>query len=250
MKRNILIFLAAVVLAAIYFLIMNNKQTSTNDTALVPQVVPIEHASFVLNWNGKVIYADPVGADKFQGQDAPDLIILTDIHDDHFDPTALKALATDKTVIVMPQVAALKMPAELMPKVKIFTNGDTEEILGFKIEAIPMYNLPESPDAFHTKGRGNGYVLESRGERLYISGDTSGIPEMRALKDIDIAFVAMNLPYTMGVEEAADAVLEFAPKKVYPYHYRTPTGFSDVAKFKELVEAGGKNIEVVQLNWY
>ena len=118
------------------------------------------------------------------------------------------------------------------------------------MEAIPLFNLPESAKTFHAKGRGNGYVIEQGGARVYISGDTSGIPEMRALQGIDVAFVVMNLPYTMDVEEAADAVLAFAPKKVYPYHYRTPEGFSDVARFKELVNAGGKDIEVVQLKWY
>jgi len=250
MKKNILIFVAVVVLAVIYFLTMNNKPTGTSDVATGPEVVPIEHASFVLNWGGKVLYADPVDASKFAGQPEPDIILITDIHGDHLDPIALQALAKDKTAIVMPEAVALKMPAELMPQVSMIANGETKEILGFKIEAIPMYNLPESAETFHTKGRGNGYVIEQGGARVYISGDTSGIPEMRALQGIDVAFVVMNLPYTMDVEEAADAVLAFAPKKVYPYHYRTPEGFSDVARFKELVNAGGKDIEVVQLKWY
>ena len=92
--------------------------------------------------------------------------------------------------------------------------------------------------------------MEKEGKRVYISGDTSGIPEMRNLKNIDMAFVAMNLPYTMSVGEAADAVLAFKPKKVYPYHYRTPEGFSDVAKFKELVNGKNPEIEVIQLEWY
>ncbi|MEJ0001853.1 MAG: hypothetical protein WDN09_01555 [bacterium] len=92
--------------------------------------------------------------------------------------------------------------------------------------------------------------MEKAGTRVYISGDSSGTPEMKALKDIDMAFVAMNLPYTMGIEEAADAVLAFVPKKVYPYHYRTKDGFSDVAKFKELVNAENPAIDVVQLDWY
>lgn len=88
------------------------------------------------------------------------------------------------------------------------------------IEAIPLYNLPESEDSRHTKGRGNGYVIEKNGKRIYISGDTADIPEMRKLQNIDIALVCMNLPYTMSVEDAADAVLDFTPEKVLPYHYR------------------------------
>ncbi|MEO8732935.1 MAG: MBL fold metallo-hydrolase, partial [Flavobacteriales bacterium] len=118
------------------------------------------------------------------------------------------------------------------------------------ITAMPMYNLPDSPTAFHPKGRGNGYVLTFGGKRIYISGDTQGIPEMRALKNIDIAFVCMNLPYTMDVDEAADAVLAFKPKVVYPYHYRGKDRFSDVKKFKALVNAKDPAIEVRQEDWY
>jgi L-ascorbate metabolism protein UlaG (beta-lactamase superfamily) len=113
-----------------------------------------------------------------------------------------------------------------------------------------MYNLPESPTAMHTKGRGNGYVLGIGGKLIYLSGDTQGIPEMRSLKNIDIAFICMNLPYTMDIKEAADAVLEFKPKIVYPYHYRGKDGLSDINAFKALVEAGNKNIEVRLRTWY
>ena len=113
-----------------------------------------------------------------------------------------------------------------------------------------MYNLREEALKFHEKGRGNGYVIENDGMRVYISGDTEDIPEMRNLKDIDVAFVCMNLPYTMTVESAASGVLDFKPTKVYPYHYRGTEGLSDVAKFKELVNEGDAGIEVVQLDWY
>lgn len=109
-----------------------------------------------------------------------------------------------------------------------------------------MYNLPESPTAYHTKGRGNGYVLKIGGENIYISGDTSDIPEMRSLKNIDIAFVCMNLPYTMNVKTASQGVLAFKPKVVYPYHYRG----QDINEFKKLVNAGDKNIDVRIRNWY
>jgi L-ascorbate metabolism protein UlaG (beta-lactamase superfamily) len=113
-----------------------------------------------------------------------------------------------------------------------------------------MYNLREEALQFHKKGRGNGYVIELAGQRIYISGDTEDIPEMRKLQEIDKAFVCMNLPYTMPVESAADAVLDFKPKKVYPYHYRGQGGLSDVQKFKTLVNTGNSDIEVIQLNWY
>jgi L-ascorbate metabolism protein UlaG (beta-lactamase superfamily) len=122
--------------------------------------------------------------------------------------------------------------------------------MNIRVEAIPMYNLPESPDNRHTKGRGNGYVLTIGGKRIYISGDTEAIPEMRTLKNIDVAFVCMNLPYTMDVDQAADGVLDFVPKVVYPYHYRGKGGLSDIDKFKALVNKKNTNIDVRLRNWY
>ena len=142
------------------------------------------------------------------------------------------------------------LPVRLQAKCSLIANGEEVELDNVLIKGIPMYNLPESPDAFHPKGRGNGYELTMGGERIYISGDTQGIPEMRALKNIDVAFVCMNLPYTMDVDEAADAVVAFKPKVVYPYHYRGTDGFSDVKKFKALVQAKDPAIEVRLVDWY
>ena len=113
-----------------------------------------------------------------------------------------------------------------------------------------MYNLREEALQFHEKGRGNGYVLNINDERIYISGDTEDIPEMRNLKNIDKAFVCMNLPWTMTVKSAADAVLEFKPKAVYPYHYRGKEGKSDVNLFKKIVNDGNNSIDVLLLDWY
>ena len=113
-----------------------------------------------------------------------------------------------------------------------------------------MYNLREEALKFHTKGRGNGYVLAINNERIYISGDTEDIPEMRNLKNIDKAFVCMNLPYTMTVKSAASAVLDFKPKTVFPYHYRGTDGLSDVNLFKTIVNDSIKSIKVELLNWY
>ncbi len=128
----------------------------------------------------------------------------------------------------------------------VLNNGDNKMVEGIRIEAIPMYNLPEAADAFHTKGRGNGYVLTMGGKRVYLSGDTEDIPEMRNLKNIDVAFVCMNLPYTMNVEQAAQGVLAFKPKVVYPYHYRG----QDVNTFKSFVNNADPSIDVRLLNWY
>lgn len=211
-------------------------------------IQPITHATLVLTYQKKNIYIDPTGGvDAFKGLSAPDIILVTDIHGDHFDPKTIQAINTAKATMVVPQAVADKFPAEMdKQKVVILKNGENKTIEGISISAIPMYNLPEAPDAFHTKGRGNGYVLNIGGKNIYISGDTEDIPEMRSLKNIDIAFVCMNLPYTMDVNQAAQAVLAFKPKVVYPYHYRG----QDVNTFKTLVNNGDKSIEVRLRNWY
>lgn len=211
-------------------------------------IQPINHATLVLSFQNKNIYIDPLGgADAFKGLGAPDMILITDIHGDHLDPKTIDAINTAHAVIVVPQAVADKLPATTdKSKLVILKNGDKTTQLGVAIEAIPMYNLPESPTAMHTKGRGNGYVLNIGGKNIYISGDTADTPEMRSLKNIDIAFVCMNLPYTMDVATAARGVLAFKPKIVYPYHYRG----QDTNQFKALVNAGDPNIDVRLRNWY
>lgn len=225
--------------------------TTAPDAVEDIKIIPISHATGVLEWGEITIYIDPVGGvAAFAGQKPPDLILITDIHGDHLSVETLQELYTEKAKIVVPQAVADKIPTEFTPQIDVLHNGDTKERYDITIEAIPMYNLREEALNFHTKGRGNGYVLSKEGHRIYVSGDTEDIPEMRALKDIDMALVCMNLPYTMTVESAADAVLEFKPVQVYPYHYRGRPNVSDVAQFKALVNAGDPNIEVVQLDWY
>ena len=220
-------------------------------TTAAIKIYPVEHATAVIEWGDITVYIDPVGSvETLSAYKSPDLILITDIHGDHFSPETLEALQTEKAKIVVPQAVADKMPANFAPQLDVLNNGDTKERYGILIEAVPMYNLREEAKSFHEKGRGNGYVLTMGGERLYFSGDTEDIPEMRALKNIDKAFVCMNLPYTMTEESAADAVLEFQPKEVYPYHYRGRPEVSDVKKFSELVAAKNPNIIVVQLDWY
>ncbi len=214
-------------------------------------IQPVQHASLVLKIAGTTIYADPDGgAEKYKGLGEPDLILVTDIHGDHFNPATIDSVKTAKTVLVVPQAVADKLSAEDKAKAVIIKNGEHITQSGIPITAIPMYNPPGGPDAKHPKGRGNGYVLNIGGKNIYLSGDTEDIPEMRALKNIDLAFVCMNLPYTMDVDHAASAVLAFKPKIVYAYHYRGQNGLSDVNAFKSKVEAGDKNIEVRLRNWY
>lgn len=211
-------------------------------------IQPITHATLVFTYQGKNIYVDPTGGSAaFTGLAAPDMILITDIHGDHFDPKTIDAVNTNHAIIVAPQAVADKLPATTdKSKLVVLNNGAKSMLLSIGIEAIPMYNLPEAATAMHTKGRGNGYVLIIGGKNIYISGDTADIPEMRGLKNIDIAFVCMNLPYTMDVATAAKAVLAFKPKAVYPYHYRG----QDVNQFKALVNAGDKNIDVRLREWY
>lgn len=214
-------------------------------------VSPLEHATTVLTLASTTIYVDPVGGgDSFKEYSAPELIVITDIHGDHLNVRTLEQVSTDNTVIVAPQAVADMLPQVLSAKTVVLANGEKTEQKGVSIEAIPMYNLPEQDDEAHTKGRGNGYVLEKEGTRVYVAGDTDGTEEMRALTDIDVALVPMNPPYTMSVEEAVEAVVAFAPSQVYPYHYRGANGLSDIEKFKQLVEEKNTSIEVVLLNWY
>ncbi len=215
------------------------------------KVIPIEHATVILEWNDITIYIDPVGGAKaFEGQKLPDLILITDIHGDHLSIETLKELQTEKSKIMVPQAVGDMIPENFTPQIDVLNNSDSKERYGITVEAIPMYNLRKEALKFHKKGRGNGYVLNMAGQRIYFSGDTEDIPEMRALQHIDKAFICMNLPYTMTVESAADVVLEFKPKQVYPYHYRGKPNISDIAKFKKLVNTGNPNIEVIQLDWY
>jgi len=214
------------------------------------EIIPVSHATAVLGWGDTTFYTDPVGgAQVFAGKPVADIILVTDIHGDHLDAETLTAVLGNAMLIVPPSVAEL-LPKELASRAHVMKNGETMLERGFTITAMPMYNLPGPEEKRHVKGRGNGYILEKDGFRVYIAGDTAGILEMRALANIDIALLPMNLPYTMGVDEAADAVLAFKPKHVYPYHYRSPDGLADVARFKTLVNAGNSDIDVVLLNWY
>lgn len=206
------------------------------------EVVPIHHGSLILKWQGKVVYVDPWSRGDYTGQPPADLILITDIHGDHLDPEQVSRIRKDKTIIVAP--AAVQ---KSVPEAMVLSNGETIRPLGIQVEGVAMYNLKRGPEAgklYHTRGRGNGYILTLGKKRVYISGDTECIPEMKALKDIDLAFVCMNLPYTMTPEEAAECVNSFRPKAVYPYHHRG----SDVNVFERMVTA--KDVDVRILDWY
>ncbi|TRZ45394.1 MBL fold metallo-hydrolase [Robertkochia solimangrovi] len=214
-------------------------------------IQPVYHGSLALEYSGKSIYIDPYGgAALYESLPSPDIILITDIHGDHYDTATLEAIDPENSLIIAPKAVYDKMNDTMKEQTVVLNNGDSKDAEGITIKAIPMYNLPEADDAPHVKGRGNGYVLTLGKTTVYISGDTEGIPEMRNLKGIDIAFVCMNLPYTMDVDQAADAVLEFKPGIVYPYHYRGRPDMSDVATFKKIVNDNDPNIEVRLKDWY
>ena len=225
------------------------KDTITTDDGEIT-INPINHATFVMTLDARVIYVDPVGgAEVFGDLKPPDLILVTHIHGDHTSAETITTISTDTTLVLAPTTVVQMLGEGVPGQLIILANGETFERDGIRIEAIPAYNLTEERQRFHPQGRDNGYVVTLGGKRIYIAGDTEDIPEMRALKDIDAAFVCMNLPYTMNVEQAADAVLEFAPKIVYPYHYRGKDGMSDLNEFTKRVSAN-PDIEVRLLKWY
>jgi L-ascorbate metabolism protein UlaG (beta-lactamase superfamily) len=209
-------------------------------------ILPMDHATFIMGWDGKAIYVDPVGgAGRFADLPTPDLILVTDIHGDHMNAETLEAISTQQTTIVAPAAVVEQLPASLTSRTITLGNGEAGMFGEVGVEGIGAYNLTEDRLRFHDKGRGNGYVVTVGGTRVYIAGDTEDVPEMRALRNIDVAFVPMNLPYTMTEEQAASAINAFNPDVVYPYHYQG----SDVEKFKMLVEAGG-DTEVRLRDWY
>src|SRR5579859_771339 len=242
--KAIVLTLASVTVSLImsaFVLAADQTQTFPNSAGPV-KITPLNHASTLIEAGGKVIYLDPAKPAKFAGLPKADLILITDIHGDHMDPDSIKEISkADTEIISSPAVA------QTVTTAKPIANGESKTWQGWTIEAIPAYNLKRGPSPgklFHDKGRGNGYVLTYGGKRFYFSGDTEGIPEMRALKNIDVAFVCMNLPYTMPPVEAAEAVRAFHPKVVYPYHYRG----SDTKEFEAALACSG--IQVKLLDWY
>jgi L-ascorbate metabolism protein UlaG (beta-lactamase superfamily) len=196
------------------------------------------HGTLMFTFGGKVIHVDPWSrmADYTKLPRA-DIIFLTHEHMDHLDAKALGILRVEKTKLVLTRTCATQVEGGI-----VMNNGDVRSIEGLKIEAVPAYNIVHkrsSGQPFHPKGRGNGYVITFGDKRVYVAGDTENIPEMKELKEIDIAFLPMNIPYTMTAEMAADAARAFKPKILYPYHYRD----TDTSKLVDLLR-DDKEIEV------
>ena len=214
------------------------------------KVYPIYHGSVVLELGGKKIFVDPYGgADRYLEFGKADYILITDIHGDHLNMKTLEKLDLSKAKLFGPQAVIDQLKDFKKDQMIRLNNGSQVSLGKIEIKAIPMYNLPDDSSSRHPKGRGNGYVISFSGKSIYISGDTEDIPEMRSLTEIDLALICMNLPYTMDVYQASDAVLEFEPKQVIPYHYRGKE-MSDTSEFKTLVEDKNPSIEVLLFDCY
>ena len=198
----------------------------------------IGHGTLMFTFQGKVIHVDPVSREAdYATMPKADLILITHEHGDHLDPQAIEIIRTEKTSIVLTEVCASRVKGGVVMK-----NGDVRIIEDLKIEAVPAYNLVHKRSSgvpFHPRGVGNGYVITFGDKRVYVAGDTENVPEMKNLKRIDIAFLPMNLPYTMTPEMVADAAKAFKPKILYPYHY----GKTDTSQLVELLQ-GNDEIEV------
>lgn len=195
------------------------------------EITFIGHGSLIFSFGGKVIHVDPVSqmADYTKFPKA-DIILVTHEHFDHFDLKTLEILRTDKTVLVLTETCAKWVEDGI-----VMRNGDVKIVEGLKIEAVPAYNIVHKGSngrPFHPKGVGNGYVIIFGDKKVYVAGDTENTTEMKKLTGIDVAFLPMNLPYTMTPEMVADAANAFKPKILYPYHY----GKTDTSKLVDLLK--------------
>jgi L-ascorbate metabolism protein UlaG (beta-lactamase superfamily) len=209
-------------------------------------ITAIQHASVQVEHGGTVIQVDPAQGDLSKAKPA-DLILITDIHGDHLNVADIAKVRKAGAPVVMPAAVQQQAGDSIPAPVEVLANGATKTVAGVSIEAVPMYNLERGPSPgqlFHPKGRGNGYILTLGGTRVYLAGDTECTPEMKALTNIDVAFLPMNLPYTMTPAEAAACARAFKPKVAIPYHYQG----QNPQRFAEALQ--GTGIDVRLLNWY
>lgn len=196
------------------------------------EITFIGHGTLMMNFNNKVIYFDPVSmVADFSKMPKADLILITHEHSDHLDSKSIDQLTKSNTTIILTAACA-----KVLGKGDVMANGETKDVSGISIAAVPAYNIDK---AFHPKGNGNGYVIGFGNKKVYVAGDTDNVPEMAQLKNIDIAFLPMNMPYTMTPAMVAEAAREISPKVLYPYHF----GETKTDELLTLLK-NDKNIEV------
>ena len=202
------------------------------------EITFIGHGTLMFRFGDKIIHVDPVTREAdYTKLPKADLVLITHEHGDHLDEEALKIIKQEKTEVILTRKCKERGVDGIVMK-----NGETRTVCGLKVESVPAYNIVGSRSSgqpYHPKGDGNGYIITFGDKRVYVAGDTENTPEMKALKDIDIAFLPMNLPYTMSPEMTADAARAFMPKVLYPYHY----GNTDTDELVKLL-MNEKGIEV------
>jgi L-ascorbate metabolism protein UlaG (beta-lactamase superfamily) len=245
MKR-LPLFVFALALASAAVWAQSSRTTTIPAAGGDITITAIQHASVQIEHAGKVIQVDPAQGD-FSNAKPADLVLITDIHGDHLNPDLVAKVRKPGAPVVEPAAVQSQAGDKIPAPIEVLANGQSKTVAGVSIEAVPMYNLQRGPgpgQLFHTKGRGNGYILTLGGKRVYLAGDTECTPEMKALKNVDVAFIPMNLPYTMTPSEAADCAKAFKPKVAIPYHYQgqKPEEFQDALK--------GFGVDVRMLAWY
>ena len=203
------------------------------------KVTFLGHGTLMFFHKGRVIHIDPYSAlADYTNLPKADVVLITHEHSDHLDRSALDAIVTPDTDIILNEASE-----KILGMGEALKNGETAEIFGIMIDAVPAYNIlheREKGQPFHPRGEHNGYILTFGDTRFYVAGDTENTPEMKALKDIDVAFLPMNLPYTMTPEMVADAARAFRPKVLYPYHY----GDTDPSLLKYLLKDSGIDVRI------
>lgn len=221
--------------------VLTGDTITTDDGDIV--IHPVDHASLVIGFGNDVFYVDPVGgAALYEGLPAPTAILITHGHGDHFDVPTLEAIAGSAPLLTNKDVFD-KLPEALKANASAIANGEDTSLNGIAVSAIAAHNVTEDRMQYHPVGVGNGYILTLGDRKVYVAGDTEPTDEMLALTDIEVAFLPMNLPYTMTPDQAAEAINAFKPKIVYPYHY----GDSDLSVLETNVDA---DVDVRLREWY
>jgi len=202
-------------------------QTNAGDL----EITFIGHGTLMLTFNEKILHIDPWSQfTDYAHMPKADIILITHEHHDHLDPKAIEDVRTENTTVILTSICTNQIKGGIVMK-----NGDEKTIDGIRIEAVPAYNIEHmrSPGApYHPKGDGNGYIITFGNKRVYIAGDTENTPELKTIKNIDVAFLPMNLPYTMTPEMVTDACKDLKPKIIYPYHF----GQTDTSQLEELLK--------------